>query len=186
MADELRLVPARPEHVDFWMVLRAEPASRRFVMTDGDTRASLLRRIQDASGDVNDPLASSFRWMVEYQGRLVGTVSARELSRSQGRIEVGYMMAEALHGQGLGTRAVGMMLERLFSLPFLHRVWLVTSSNNLASQAVARKLGFTREGVLRDHYLQEGQRVDQQVWGLLRPEWEALRASAGRVHSRSA
>lgn len=184
MSAELRLVPARPEHVDFWMALRAEPASRRFVMTEGDTRQSLLRRLRDASGDVHEARATSFRWMVEHEGRLVGTVSARELSRAQGRIEVGYMMASAVHGRGLGTRAVGLMLERLFSLPFLHRVWLVTASSNLASQAVARKLGFTLEGVLREHYLLQGERVDQQAWGLLRREWEALQAR--HVHPRSA
>jgi ribosomal-protein-alanine N-acetyltransferase len=115
----------------------------------------------------------------------VGTVSARELSRAQGRIEVGYMMAEAVQGRGLGTRAVGLMLERLFSLPFLHRVWLVTASSNLASQGVARKLGFTLEGVLREHYRLHGERVDQLAWGLLRREWEALQARE-HVHPRSA
>ncbi len=186
MAADLRLVPARPEHVDFWMALRAEPAARRFVMTEGDTRASLLRRIRDASLELDDPVATGFRWMVEHEGRLIGTVSARELSRPMGRIEVGYMLSEAVHGRGLGTRAVGLMLERLFTLSCLHRVWLVTSANNLASQGVARKLGFTCEGVLREHYLLGGQRVDQQIWGLLRPEWEARGALAGDVRSRSA
>jgi ribosomal-protein-alanine N-acetyltransferase len=186
MAPELRLVTARPHHVDFWQALRAEPASRRYVQTEGDTRESLLQRILEASGDVTDTRATSFRWMVEHQGELVGTVSARELSRTQGRIEVGYMLSESVHGRGLGTRAVGMMLEQLFLMPFLHRVWLVTAAENLGSQGVARKLGFTREGVLRGHYVLHGQRMDQQIWGLLRPEWEALQAARGDVHPRSA
>lgn len=151
MASDLRLVPALPQHVDFWLALRAEPAARRFVQTEGDTRESLLRRLQEASSEVTDARATQFRWMVEHGGRLIGTVSARELSRAQGRIEVGYMLCEACHGQGLGTRAVGLMLERLFTLPFLYRVWLHTAADNLGSQGVARKLGFTREGVLRGH-----------------------------------
>lgn len=186
MAPELRLVPVRPQHVDFWLALRAEPAARRFVMTEGDTRESLLRRIHEASSDVTEARATHFRWMVEHEGRLIGTVSARELSRSQGRIEVGYMLSEAVHGRGLGTRAVGLMLERLFSLPLLHRVWLSTAADNVASQGVARKLGFRLEGVLREHYRRGGARMDQQVWGLLRPEWEARGASPGAAHSRSA
>jgi ribosomal-protein-alanine N-acetyltransferase len=186
MVPELRLVPVRPQHVDFWLALRAEPAARRFVMTDGDTRESLLRRIHEASGDVTEPRATQFRWMVEHEGRLIGTVSARELSRSQGRIEVGYMLSEAVHGRGLGTRAVGLMLERLFLLPFLHRVWLNTAADNAGSQGVARKLGFRLEGVLREHYRRGDERMDQQVWGLLRPEWEAREAAQVHAHSRSA
>jgi ribosomal-protein-alanine N-acetyltransferase len=172
---ELRLVPARPEHVDMWMALREEPASRRLVPLEPASRESLLKRLQDATHDLGDPQATSFRWMVEWDGRLIGTVSARELSRFHGRVEIGYMLSSAWHGRGLGTRAVASVLARLFEWPFLHRVWLTTAADNLASQALARKLGFTHEGVMRGHYLIEGQRKDQQVWGLLRPEWAARR-----------
>ncbi|NVJ13740.1 GNAT family N-acetyltransferase [Myxococcus sp. AM010] len=172
----VQLIPARPEHVDFWLAMRAAPGARRFVDTEDDTRELLLRRILEA-GAVGEPRARSFRWFVEADGQLVGTVSARDLSRAHGRIELGYMMADAHHGRGLGTRAVGLMLEQLFTLPCLQRVWLTTLAENTGSQGVARKLGFTMEGTLRGHCLFLGQRRDQQIWGLLRPEWEARRAA---------
>jgi ribosomal-protein-alanine N-acetyltransferase len=171
---DLRLVPARPEHVDFWRELRAEPGARRFVDTEDDSREQLLRRIAEA-GAWGDTRAKGFRWFVEHDGRLIGTVSARDLSRAHGRTEIGYMLSDAYHGRGLGTRAVGMMLEQLFTLSFLQRVWLKTLAENLASQALARKLGFTREGTLRGHVMHLDQPRDQQFWGLLRSEWEARR-----------
>ncbi len=172
---DLRLVPALPEHVDIWMAMREEPVSRRLMPLEPSSRESLLKRIQESTSDLADPKATSFRWMVELDGHIIGTVAARELSRFQGRVELGYMLSSAYHGRGLGTRAVAMVLERLFEWPFLHRVWLTTAADNLASQALARKLGFTLEGVMREHYLIEGQRKDQQVWGLLRSEWAARR-----------
>jgi [ribosomal protein S5]-alanine N-acetyltransferase len=175
MSSKLRLVPALPEHVDVWMALREEPLMRGLLPLEPATRESLLSRLREASGDVTDPSAKGFRWMVELEGRIIGTVAARDLSRAQGRVELGYMLSSAYVGRGLGTRAVSMALERLFSMPFLHRVWLGTAAHNLASQGLARKLGFTLEGVMRDHYVVDGQRRDQQVWGLLRPEWEARR-----------
>jgi ribosomal-protein-alanine N-acetyltransferase len=138
-----------------------------------DSPEALLKRLREASSDVADPHAESFRWMVEVDGRIAGTVSARGLSRAQGRIEVGYMLAEQSLGRGVGTRAVTLMLERLFTIPSLHRVWLSTTAENLASQALARKLGFVQEGLLREHCVVQGRRIDQQLWGLLRPEWEA-------------
>jgi ribosomal-protein-alanine N-acetyltransferase len=174
---EVKLVPALPEHLDAWMAMRDGPTSRRLLPLDDNSRESLLKRLREASSDVTDPHAKSFRWMVEADGRIAGTVSARELSRFHGRVEVGYMLAEEFIGRGIGTRAVSMMLERLFSIPELHRIWLTTTPENLGSQALARKLGFVQEGLLRGHCLVQGQRKDQQLWGLLRPEWEALRAA---------
>lgn len=173
-AFDVRLIPARPEHVDFWLAMRAEPAARRYVDTEDDTREDLLKRIAEA-GPLDDPRAKGYRWFVQCDGRLAGTVSARDVSRAQGRAQLGYMLSEAFHGRGVGTRAVGMMLEQLFTLPFLQRVWLTTLAQNAASQGVARKLGFTLEGTLRGHVVNHGERVDQQFWGLLRPEWEARR-----------
>ncbi|MBU8894384.1 GNAT family N-acetyltransferase [Corallococcus sp. M34] len=173
---DIRLVRVLPEHLDFWLALRAEPTSRRFVSSEEDSRESLLKRLMEASGEVTQPQAKSFRWMVEVQGQLAGTVSARELSRTHGRVVIGYMISEAHQGQGVCTRAVGLMLERLFALPFLQRVWLHTLSHNAASQAVARKLGFTHEGTLRAHVVHDGERFDQQHWGLLRSEWRGVPA----------
>ncbi|QRK11568.1 GNAT family N-acetyltransferase [Archangium violaceum] len=177
---DIRLVPALPEHVDVWKAMREEPVSRRMMPLEPATRESLLKRILESTSDLSDPKATSFRWMVELEGRIIGTVAARELSRFHGRVEIGYMLSSAYHGRGIGTRAVTWVLERLFEWPFLHRVWLTTAADNLASQGLARKLGFTLEGVMREHYLIEGQRKDQQVWGLLRSQWEArARLSAG-------
>jgi ribosomal-protein-alanine N-acetyltransferase len=182
---EIRLVPALPEHVDVWMAMRAEPLARGLMPLEEDTHESLLKRIRESTSDVSEPNARSFRWMVELDGCIIGTVSARDLSRAQGRVEVGYMLASAYHGRGIGTRAMMLMLERLFTLPFLHRVWLITAADNLASQGLARKLGFMLEGVMRDHYVIAGRRKDQQIWGLLRPEWEARWTGfASRVRPR--
>ncbi|MDY7231785.1 GNAT family N-acetyltransferase [Hyalangium rubrum] len=170
---EVRLVAALPEHVEAWSAIRAGATSQRLVSMDEDSPEVLLKRLREASSDVSDPRATSFRWMVEADGRIAGTVSARELSRTQGRVEVGYMLAEEFIGRGIGSRAVAMMLERLFTIPVLQRIWLCTTVENLASQAVARKLGFRLEGVLREHCVVQGRRLDQQIWGLLRTEWEA-------------
>ncbi|QSQ18040.1 GNAT family N-acetyltransferase [Myxococcus landrumensis] len=167
---DLHLVPARPEHVDYWLTLRAQVSARRYVDTDDDTPDSLLKRILEA-GSLEDPRAKGFRWFARYEGQWVGTVSARDVSREQGRAQLGYMMDEAHHGRGLGSRAVGMMLDQLFSLPFLQRLWLTTLAENQASQGLARKVGFTLEGTMRSHGVLRGERKDQQFWGLLRSEW---------------
>lgn len=174
---EVRLVPALPEHIDVWMEMRADPEVRRLMPLEEDTRLSLLERLHKSSSDIANERATSFRWMVECEGQIVGTVTARELSHRHGRAEVGYMLAAAWRRRSIGTRAMELMIERLFTLPWLERLWLATGVENVASQALARRLGFTLEGTLREHFQLAGVRKDQQVWGLLRREWEARRAA---------
>lgn len=53
----------------------------------------------------------------------------------------------------------------------LLRVEMTTTPENPAVPALARRLGFTQEGVLRARNIQRGQRVDIIWFGVLREEW---------------
>ena len=48
---------------------------------------------------------------------------------------------------------------------------------------MARRLGMSREGVLRENYPYRGVRHDMEIWSVLAPEWRAARARA--AHKRS-
>jgi ribosomal-protein-alanine N-acetyltransferase len=47
------------------------------------------------------------------------------------------------------------------------------SHDNKRSQMLLRRLGFKREGVLRDHYFVEGRFSDDVIFSLLKEEWKA-------------
>jgi RimJ/RimL family protein N-acetyltransferase len=51
----------------------------------------------------------------------------------------------------------------------------VASSANTRSVAVAKRLGMTRDGVLRESYPYRGTRHDSEIWSVLAPEWRAQR-----------
>jgi RimJ/RimL family protein N-acetyltransferase len=53
----------------------------------------------------------------------------------------------------------------------MQRIEWVTSTRNVRSSAVARRLGMTLDGVLRKEFLHNGERLDSEVWSLLREEW---------------
>jgi RimJ/RimL family protein N-acetyltransferase len=50
---------------------------------------------------------------------------------------------------------------------------MTTTPENPAVPALAQRLGFTQEGVLRSRNVERGQRVDLVWFGLLREEWQA-------------
>lgn len=88
---------------------------------------------------------------------------------------VGISIAEddALNG-GLGTEALRLWVDYLFSNSTVHRIGLDTWSLNPRMTRVAEKLGFTHEGVEREVVEWEGEWLDLLHFGMLRDEWEQI------------
>ncbi|NSC22169.1 GNAT family N-acetyltransferase [Streptomyces albus subsp. chlorinus] len=112
-------------------------------------------------------------------GRLVGGVLFRTMDAVQGTAEAGCWLEPSAVGKGLITRAARVLLDWVIEERGFHRVEWLVSSGNTASIAVARRLGMTREGVLRESYLYRGKRADMEVWSILAPEWRAAKSASG-------
>jgi RimJ/RimL family protein N-acetyltransferase len=108
-------------------------------------------------------------------GTLVGGVLFRTMDVPSGNAEAGCWLEPAAVGRGLVTRAVRVIIDWAVEERGIHRVEWLLSAGNTASSAVARRLGMTKEGVLRDSNLHRGKRYDVEVWSVLAPEWRATR-----------
>ncbi|WP_329789362.1 GNAT family protein [Lentzea sp. DG1S-22] len=104
---------------------------------------------------------------------LVGGVLFRVMDIPQGRAEVGCWLEPAATGRGLVTQASKVLIDWAIRERGVHRVEWLVSSANAPSIAVARRLGMTRDGVLRSYSLHRGVRQDVEVWSVLAPEWES-------------
>ncbi|MGW6446487.1 GNAT family N-acetyltransferase [Lentzea sp. NPDC055074] len=105
--------------------------------------------------------------------KLVGGVLIRVMDIPQGRAEIGVWLEPAATGKGLITRASRILIDWLIRERGVHRVEWLVSSANAPSIAVARRLGMSKDGVLRSYFLFRGVRQDLEVWSLLAPEWES-------------
>ena len=101
---------------------------------------------------------------------LLGGASLNNVSLTQGRAAVGYWLAPEARGRGLATRAVLLLARLAFEDLGLARVELTCGPDNHASQRVAARCGFTREGLLRSHTPFKGSRRDTIVFSLLRDD----------------
>jgi RimJ/RimL family protein N-acetyltransferase len=84
---------------------------------------------------------------------------------------IGYCLGEAAWGQGYATEAASAVLQWAFATLDLNRVQAETDTRNAASARVLEKLGFLREGTLREDCVVNGEVSDSWVYGLLRREW---------------
>lgn len=100
---------------------------------------------------------------------LAGAVGLR-INQYLGSADLGYWIDAAYEGQGIVTRAARTMLDQAFGSLGLARVELGTLVDNERSRAVARRLGFTEEGVQRQSVPIHGTRHDGVLYGLLAHE----------------
>jgi RimJ/RimL family protein N-acetyltransferase len=94
---------------------------------------------------------------------------------------LGYVFDAAAWGHGYATETAHAVLRWAFDTLDLNRVQAETDTRNVASARVLEKLGFVREGTLRENCVVNGDVSDSWVFGLLRREWRpASTPTAGR------
>jgi RimJ/RimL family protein N-acetyltransferase len=99
-------------------------------------------------------------------GRVVGSIALRVTAAGNGRI--GYWCVSDERGRGVATRALRRLCRHAVDELGFERLELITDPDNAASQRVAEKAGFQREGVLRSHLRHpDGRRRDSVMFSLL-------------------
>ncbi|MBM2621398.1 GNAT family N-acetyltransferase [Actinoplanes sp. LDG1-06] len=134
-------------------LLRAETAVANFMASDPDR-------------------PGWFQYAVERttDRRLVGDVAVH-LHDNLLQAEIGFTVAREHQRHGYAREAVTAVLDRLFKVQGLHKVTGECDSRNVASATLMERLGFTREGLLRQQTYIKGEWTDDLLYGLLAGEW---------------
>jgi RimJ/RimL family protein N-acetyltransferase len=93
-------------------------------------------------------------------GRFVGLGLAFGIDDAEGEAELGYMVAPAARGRGMGTAILRALTAWAFAELPVQRLRLVVDVENPASLRVAERSGYVREGVLRSVHFKGGKRID--------------------------
>ncbi|MBI5667699.1 MAG: GNAT family N-acetyltransferase [Chloroflexi bacterium] len=106
--------------------------------------------------------------------QLIGLISLEQIDWPNGTAWMGVGIGEPEHrGKGYGSEAIRLLLKFAFHEINLHRVQLTVFAYNPAAITMYEKLGFVKEGIMRERLHRDGQRHDVLLYALLRPEWEA-------------
>jgi ribosomal-protein-alanine N-acetyltransferase len=106
-----------------------------------------------------------------FDGAFIGWCALTRWNSDYRSASLGYCLDDAAWGQGYATEAAGALLQWAFDRLDLNRVQAETDTRNLASARVLEKLGFVREGTLREDCIVNGDVSDSWVFGLLRRDW---------------
>ena len=121
------------------------------------TRAKAMEDGTDASFAVTDALT----------GELLGTIGVERSCDDPAIGSIGYWLFAGARGRGVATRAVCLLTAWAFDALALARLQITVHERNIASQRVAEKNGYVREGVMRSIAEQHGARVDLVMFSRL-------------------
>ena len=99
--------------------------------------------------------------------RVLGSASLYAIDLEQRTAAIGYWVLPGARRRGIATAAVRLLARWAFDELAIARLELTCGPDNEASQRVAARCGFVREGVLRSHMPFKGGRRDTVLHGLL-------------------
>jgi RimJ/RimL family protein N-acetyltransferase len=118
---------------------------------------------------------SLYEWGIvrKEDGRLIGTFTLWHLDERNRRAEIGFALARDVWGHGYMREALTAAFDFAFGPMDLSRLEADVDPDNAVSLGLLERLGFRREGLLRERWHVGGQVLDSVILGLLRRDWNA-------------
>lgn len=116
-----------------------------------------------------------FNLGIWYKGVLAGVIGLHWINWANKYTSLGYWLAERFQGNGIITRACESVIAHCFNELDLNRIEIRVATENYKSQAIPKRLGFTKEGVLRSAEWINDRYVDHIVFGLLKNDFDCAR-----------
>jgi RimJ/RimL family protein N-acetyltransferase len=157
-----------------FLAYRNDPEVARYQDWEGYTEAEARAMIQPMGRE--EPFVPNewFQVGVELKetGELVGDLGFR-ITEDGKQGEIGYTLAREHWGKGYATEAVSRLLDHVFGVLGLHRVYAIVDQENAPSAAVLERVGLRREGAFVENAWFKGRWASEFLYATLRKEWLA-------------
>ena len=168
---DLKLVPPKPEYAEEFLRWREDPITVKFNPLKKSSLEELKTRLLNAGTSLTNIEGSiEFIWFVKDGAELVGQVSLQNVNPTMLTGEIAYTICPTARSKGTGTEAVRLLTKLIFENSRLRRLFAHVHVENLASRRVLEKNGYALEGVLRQHFIVNGQPTDEALYAILRSD----------------
>jgi RimJ/RimL family protein N-acetyltransferase len=116
---------------------------------------------------------SALQWGIERKedGELLGTCTLFSIHRGNMRAEIGYCLRSPHWRKGYMSEALAALIDYAFGSLMLRRLEADVDPGNAGSLRILERMGFRREGLLRERWNVGGVIADSVILGLLAREW---------------
>jgi [ribosomal protein S5]-alanine N-acetyltransferase len=172
----LTLRPLRHEDARALFTIWSDADAMRYfsfpVMTDFDQATDRVARLLKTSADGKDFVCS-----VELRttGEVLGNCDLFHADEQCRRAEIGFSLQRAHWRSGYMSEAGSALIDHAFDTLNLRRIEADVDPRNVASARLLERLGFVREGLLRDRWIVGDEVSDSALYGLLERDRRANR-----------
>ncbi len=169
----IKFIPLLPSYVAIYHKWRCEKDSLRYNPLTLFTIDELHNKIKNMSSDLSKlNKFEEFRFIIEFEGKLIGSVGINNINHMMMYCEISYIIGEDFQGNGFGSEAVKLFIGKIFRETYLRKILAYVAEGNLASRRIMEKTGFSQEGLCREHYIINGKPVNEILYGILRADYE--------------
>lgn len=132
------------------------------------------KSVEDTKAFVADITAKEELAFAIYDGNgHVGLIGFNNYDYPNKKVEIGYWLSEKSQGKGIITQSVVKLLEKAFFELDFNSVRINVAVDNLKSKRIPERLGFTKEGIVRDgELLVDNKFTDIVVYSILKKEFK--------------
>jgi RimJ/RimL family protein N-acetyltransferase len=162
------LTPFDPVHLHAFRALLDDRDVRRFTRVPESPPPGFAETwLQRYERGRRDGTSEAFAVVDEQEGEFLGIGVAPKIDSPTRTAELGYVVVPAARGRGVATETLRLLTEWGFSELGALRLELLISPANGASQRVAERCGYLREGILRSLQIKGDVREDTEIWSRL-------------------
>jgi ribosomal-protein-serine acetyltransferase len=110
-------------------------------------------------------------FIILFNEKPVGRIGLHHLNLANKIGSIGYWLDKNAEGKGIITKSCVELINYGFQQLNLNRIEIKAAVRNLRSQAIPEKLGFKKEGILRQAEFVNGEFIDLNIYAILKNEW---------------
>lgn len=114
---------------------------------------------------------TDFGYAIIIDKNIAGRIGLHHINHQSKIGEIGYWLADGLQGRGIVTKCCAAMIDHGFTQLGLNRIEIKCGTGNDKSRAIAEKLQFKQEGILRQAELLNGRFIDLYLYAMLKDGW---------------
>ncbi|MEH7177131.1 GNAT family N-acetyltransferase [Neobacillus vireti] len=175
----LKLIEITRKHAESLFEILSLDEVIRYYGTDRLTSIEDAKKLIDLfQKNIYEKRAMRWGIVIKENNQFIGTLGLNGLQLKNKKAEIGYEIHPSYWRKGYTTEAIKEVLRYSYLELELNRIGAVVYLENEASSNLLEKLGFKKEGVLRDYLLQNNSFHTTSMFSLLKGEWELLTAES--------
>lgn len=100
-----------------------------------------------------------------------GAGGYNDLDKEHRKAEIGFWLLKEFWGKGIMKKVMPMLFEKGFTTLNLNRIEGYVISENSKCKAALDKINFTYEGTMREYEVKDGQKIDVDIYAILKSEF---------------